>query len=46
MFTIQEVYKAAYFWYGSSDIDACCLAENRLMKGEVPNYKKEKDDDK
>ena len=38
LLTIQDVHKAARFWYGKSDLDSCCLAENRLMKGEEPNY--------
>lgn len=36
MFTLGEIHKAAYFWYGNSEMDSCCLAENRLMKGEKP----------
>ena len=33
---IKTIRRAAWFWYGSSDIDSCCLAENRLMRGEKP----------
>jgi hypothetical protein len=32
--TERQVYVAAMFWYGSFSLDACCLAEVRLMKGE------------
>lgn len=35
--TLKDVYNAAIFWYGNTDIDSCCLVENRLMKGEKPN---------
>lgn len=35
-FTIQQVNYAAEYWYKSKDIDSCCLAENRLMRGERP----------
>ena len=31
---LKIIYRAALFWYGKSDLDSCCLAENRLMKGE------------
>ena len=31
MFTLEEVHTAAI---GSDDLDSCCLAENRLNKGE------------
>ena len=34
--TQKQVYTAANHWYGRWDIDHCCLAENRLAKGEVP----------
>lgn len=34
-FTIRQVHAAARRWYGSTDIDSCCLAENRLMRGET-----------
>tara|TARA_R110000737_G_scaffold31564_1_gene50034 strand:+ start:1017 stop:1190 length:174 start_codon:yes stop_codon:yes gene_type:complete len=34
MFTLEEVHTAAIGWYGSDDLDSCCLAENRLNKGE------------
>lgn len=33
---LKTIRRAAWFWYGSSDIDSCCLAENRLMRGEKP----------
>ncbi len=33
-YTLQEVYRAAWIWYKKSDADSCCLAENRLMRGE------------
>lgn len=36
LFTLMEVYKAADLWYGSFDIDSCCRAECRLMRGERP----------
>lgn len=36
--TIQQVYTAAEFWYGATDRDSLCLAENRLMRGERPTY--------
>lgn len=35
-FTLVEVHKAALLWYGRQDRDSCCLAENRLMRGETP----------
>ena len=35
MFTLVDVHKAAYHWYGKDDLDSCCLAENRLMRGET-----------
>ena len=31
---LKSISYAAFFWYGKSDLDSCCLAENRLMKGE------------
>ena len=31
---LWDISLAAFRWYGSSDIDSCCLAENRLMAGE------------
>ena len=34
--TLKQVEKAAKFWYNSTTIDACCLAENRLDSGEIP----------
>lgn len=35
--TQGQVYKAAIHWYGSTvNRDELCLAENRLMRGEVP----------
>jgi len=37
MFTILEVYKASRHWYGKTDDDSLCLAENRLNRGEVPH---------
>jgi len=36
MFSLEEVERAAIHWYGSTSIDACCLAENRIMRGEIP----------
>lgn len=39
--TLKEVYDASWYWYGRADIDSCCLAELRLMKGERPDIKKE-----
>lgn len=39
MNTVQQVYTAAWLWYGKMNIDSCCLAENRLNRGEVPEYK-------
>ena len=39
-FDIKTIYRAAWFWYGKSDIDSCCLAENRLMRGEKPETNK------
>ena len=36
MFTLEQVRKAAIVWYGKTDIDSMCLAENRLMRGEKP----------
>lgn len=35
-FTLVEVHKAARLFYGKQDKDSCCLAENRLMRGETP----------
>lgn len=35
-FTLKQVYDAAYFWYGATDIDSCCMAEVRLQRGEIP----------
>jgi len=32
--TLSQVYAAAMKWYGKMDIDSCCLAECRLMRGE------------
>lgn len=34
--TEKQVYAAAAYWYNKWDINSCCLAENRLAKGEVP----------
>ena len=36
MFTLQQIHAAAIVWYGKTDIDSCCLAENRLARGEKP----------
>lgn len=36
MFTLAEITKAARYWYGLADMNNCCLAENRLMRGELP----------
>jgi len=41
LFTLVQVHKAANLWYGKSDIDHACLAENRLMRGERPEWWKE-----
>lgn len=35
MYSMVEIHRAAIFWYGKNDIDSCCMAENRLMRGEV-----------
>lgn len=42
--TLAEVHQAVYFWYGKDDLDSCCLAEGRLMRGEVPKYKQTEED--
>lgn len=44
-YTLQEVHRAAWIWYKKSDRDSCCLAENRLMRGEIPPDPKTKDSD-
>lgn len=31
-YTLIQVEKAAMFWYGSKDIDSCCLAGLRLWR--------------
>lgn len=36
MFKPSEVYKVSQYWYGRTDDDSLCLAENRLNRGEVP----------
>lgn len=36
MFGIIEVERAAKAWYGKTCMDACCMAENRLERGERP----------
>lgn len=33
-YTLAQVHAAAWYWYGKNDIDSCCLAECRLMRGE------------
>lgn len=38
LFTLRQVHYAALRWYGSTSLDNCCLAENRLMKGGRPLY--------
>lgn len=40
--TLSQIHKAAYAWYGRIDRDSCCLAEVRLMKGEAPPEKRKK----
>lgn len=35
--TLSDIHTAAKVWYGETGIDACCLAENRLMQGETPH---------
>lgn len=35
-FKESVIFAAAMKWYGRHDIDAQCLAENRLARGEVP----------
>lgn len=37
LWTLLQVYKAARLWYGSTDNDMVCLAENRLNRGERPD---------
>lgn len=44
MFTYREVMQAASFWYGDTDINSMCLAENRLNRGETIKKKEENDD--
>jgi len=44
-YTLQEVYRAAWIWYKKSGTNSCCLAENRLMRGEIPPDLKAKDSD-
>ena len=34
------IYKAAMTWYGNTELDSSCLAENRLLRGETFNEKK------
>lgn len=36
LFPLETIETAAQEWYGSTDIDSCCLAEGRLRKGEKP----------
>lgn len=36
-FTLTEVYTVGILWYGKTDIDTLCIAENRLMDGKRPS---------
>lgn len=35
IYTLQDIYKAAKYWYNSYDRGSLCLAENRLMRGKT-----------
>lgn len=43
--SVTEIHEAALIWYGRTDMDSCCLAENRLARGEKPHQKEEKVND-